>query len=80
LIRGQLVEPPAQVRRLPAAGLRQRYVGVADIDVDRRRSGSLGAIARDVAGALAVADHPQRRDAGVRHSCSVPVDPVAGRA
>ena len=50
--------PSASAWRSPSVG--QRHVDVAMGDVDRRQAAELGGVARDVAGALAVPDDPQR--------------------
>ena len=56
-----VAKPRAEGARLGAAALRERDVHVALLDLDHREARALGALARHVAGALAVAQEPELR-------------------
>ena len=52
-------EPAAERAACSLAELAQRHVDVAHVDVDHAEAGRIGGVARDVAGALPVADDPE---------------------
>ena len=62
-----LGEPVAERGRLLLAERRQRHIDVAAGDVDALQPLGMRRVARDVAGALAVADQPQHRRPARRH-------------
>jgi len=79
----QRAYPGAERLRLLQAQRRQRHVGVTVFQVDQRRAGGFGEIARDVSRALAVTDDPQPlRPAHIalHHRCSHAALPLCNRA
>ncbi len=55
----KVAEPGAQGLRLHHTPVAERDIDIPLLDGDPRRSGRVGGVARDVAGALAVTHHPE---------------------